>query len=124
MWWKIAAGVVMNFVAWAALGTLMLVAARIMWPEYASAEPTRAFDLAMMVMRLSASSVASIGAAYIAATTVRESKITPIAAALLMLALFVPYHVTIWDWYPAWYHLTFFVSIPVFAVLGGRLARN
>lgn len=124
MWWKIPIGAVMNVVAWGALGTLMLVAVRIMWPEYAEAEPARAYDLAMMVMRLSVSSIALIGAAYIAATAVRENKITPLAGALLMLALFVPYHISIWDEYPAWYHLTFLVSIPVLTILGSRLARN
>ena len=123
MWWKIPVGAAMNFVAWVALGTLILIAVRIMWPEYAAAEPTRAYDLAMMVMRLSVSSIALIGAAYIAATTVRENRISPIAGALLMLALFVPYHINIWDKYPVWYHLTFLVSIPVLALLGGRLAR-
>lgn len=124
MWWKIPVGAVMNFVAWAALGTLILIAVRIMWPEYAAAEPTRAYDLAMMVMRLSVSAIALLGAAYIAATTVRENKITPLAGALLMLALNVPYHISIWDEYPAWYHLVFLVSIPVLTMLGGRLARN
>jgi hypothetical protein len=78
----------------------------------------------MMVMRLSVSAIALTGAAYIAATTLRENKRTPIAGALVMLALFVPYHISIWNEYPAWYHLAFFVSIPVCAMLGARLARN
>ncbi len=41
-----------------------------------------------------------------------------------MLLIFVPYHTTIWTQFPLWYHLTFFVSLLLLSVLGGRLRRG
>ena len=48
---------------------------------------------------------------------------TPLAGGLVLLALFVPNHIAIWDKFPLWYHLTFLSSLPVLAFLGGKLAR-
>ena len=50
--------------------------------------------------------------------------VTPLAGGLLMLAMFIPVHLDIWNDYPVWYHVTFLSSLPVLAWIGGRLART
>jgi hypothetical protein len=62
MWWRIPTGVVINGVSWIALATLIIIPVRLAWPEYAAAEPTRAYDLSMMIARLSVSALASVAA--------------------------------------------------------------
>ena len=124
MWWRIPAGAVINVAGWAALCTLMIIPVRLAWPEYATAEPARDYTLMMMVMRLSISAISSLAGAWLAGLTVRDNSMAPLAGGLLLLALFIPYHVGIWDKYPIWYHLTFFVSLPVLAWIGGRLAPS
>lgn len=122
MWWRIPTGVVINCVSWIALATLIIIPVRLAWPEYAAAEPARAFDLSMMVARLSVSAFASVAAAAIAGLTVQDHRIAPLAGGLLLLGLFVPVHIEVWDQYPVWYHLTFLASLPILAWGGGRLS--
>ena len=122
MWWRIPVGVIINCVAWIALCTIMISPVRLLWLDYAAAEPVRNFTLAMLVMRLSISTIASLAGALLAGFTVRENRVTPLAGGLLMLAMFVPVHLGIWAEYPVWYHVTYLISLPVLAWIGGRLA--
>lgn len=122
MWWRIPVGAVINVMCWIALCTLVIIPVRLVWPDYATAERARDFTIEMMVMRLSISAIASLAGAWIAGLTLRDNRIVPLAGGLLMLAFFGPYHVSIWDQYPVWYHLTFLTSLPVLAWVGGRLA--
>ena len=124
MWWRIPTGIVINCVSWIALATLLIIPVRLAWPEYAAAEPARAYDLSMMIARLSVSALASAAAAAIAGLTVQDHGVAPLAGGLVLLGLSVPYHIGIWDQYPVWYHLTFFASLPILAWVGGRLSRR
>jgi len=122
-------GVAMELVAWFALGTIGFILLRIEWPDYATADrafsatQTVLFDPSMMIARLSVAAVASIIAAWLTALTLRDNRIAPLAGGLVLLALFIPIHVTLWDKFPLWYHATFLTSLPVLAFLGGKLAR-
>ena len=82
------------------------------------------FDLSMMEMRLAVSAVASMLAAFIAGLAVRDNRYAPLVGGLLLLALFVPEHIRLWDKFPIWYHATFLTSLPVLAWIGGRLAPS
>ena len=123
------AGVVIEVIAWLALGTIGFIAVDLAWPEFAAANKafnatqTVLFDQSMMIARLSLAAAASIIAAWLAALTVRDDRIAPLAGGLVLLALFVPTHITLWDKFPLWYHLTFLSSLPILAFLGGKLAR-
>ena len=44
-----------------------------------------------------------------------------LATGVLMLLLFIPEHVRLWDKFPVWYHLTFLGSLVPLRVAGGRL---
>ena len=124
MWWRIPIGAIVNVVSWVAIGTVGLIALRVAWPEYAAVERAMTFDLGMMVARLGVSAVASVLAAWLAGVTVRDPRIAPLAGGFVLLALFVPVHISLWEKFPLWYHLTFLASLPLLALAGGALARR
>ncbi len=91
-------------------------------PDFGAALKAHA-DTAAQAARLGISAMASLVAGFTAAKIGRESFRAPLAASIVLLALYVPYHLSIWTQFPLWYHLTFFVSLPVLSVAGGRLSK-
>ena len=39
---------------------------------------------------------------------------------LILLAVFIPQHIALWNNFPVWYHLTFLLSLVPLTYLGGR----
>jgi hypothetical protein len=78
--------------------------------------------VATLCERLAISFLGSILSGIAAALVSREAVRAPLAAGVLLLLWFVPYHWSIWPQFPVWYHATFFVSLPLLSLLGGRLA--
>ena len=122
MWWRIPVGALINVITFGAVGTLGFIALRLSWPEYLAAEPMGPFTTSMMIARLSVAATASIAGAYIAGLTLRDSRLIPLIGGLVLLALFVPIHIQLWNNFPLWYHATFLTSLPLLALLGGSLA--
>ena len=114
----ILVGAVVWLVAVAALGFAVGKA----WPEMAAIRDMTALTLPMLITRLSISGVSSIVSGFVAALIGRERVRAGLGAGVLLLIVFVPYHLTIWNNFPIWYHLTFFASLPLLSILGGRLA--
>jgi len=75
----------------------------------------------MLVTRLAISATGSVLSGALAAMIARDAFKASLAAGVLLLIIFVPYHLTIWIDFPIWYHLTFFASLPLLSLLGGRL---
>jgi uncharacterized protein (DUF983 family) len=48
----------------------------------------------------------------------------PLITGIVLLAIFIPVHMNIWEHFPLWYHLTFLPSLPILSVVGGRLMRG
>lgn len=111
------AGAIAWFVVIAALGVVV----RFVWPEMADIRDMTMLTVPMLVTRLSISGIGSIVGGALAAIIGRDGMIPPLAAGALLLIVFVPYHLTIWISFPIWYHLTFFASLPLLSLLGGRL---
>ena len=77
-----------------------------------------------MVERLVISFLGTLAAGYVAALVGGERMRAPLITGVLLLAFWGYYHVTmIWNQFPVWYHLTFFVSLVLLSLLGGRLKR-
>ncbi|UVO54827.1 hypothetical protein [Sphingomonas sp. SUN039] len=112
--------VLAGFLAFEAVVLLCLFAARTGWPAYAEAEPTRAYDLLMLLVRLTAGSLAAVAGGAVAARADRGSRSAALAFGTVLLVLSVVWHIRIWDQYPVWYHLGWWACIVPFAVLGGH----
>jgi hypothetical protein len=115
--------IIAAIVAWMVVVSLINLALRHGWPAYASVEKAMDFTLAMMAARLGMSALSSLASGYVAAWIGRERYWAPLIAGLLLLLLFVPIHLQIWDRFPFWYHLTFLLSLPLVSWIGGRLKR-
>jgi hypothetical protein len=119
---KMIGAVLAGFVAWIVVASVLGLGLRLGWPAYAAALPTRSYDLTMYLARLSISVVASLAAGAVAARLGGVGSRAALATGIVQLVLFAPYHMTIWDQYPVWYHLFFLGSLVPFALLGARLA--
>jgi len=120
---QIAALVLGAVTAWVVLGGSFAVL-RGIWPDYASAEPEKAYTLAMLFVRLFIFSSMIAATSVVAALVARSERFAWIAGGLIF-AYSIPPHLypgTVWDDYPAWYHIVYLLSILPIAVVAGRLA--
>lgn len=122
---RFVAGMALGCVTWWLVQTGAFSLLRVAWPDYALAEPDKAYTLAMMLARLIIFSTMIAATAGVAALVAGERRVAWIAGGLI-LALSIPPHLYpgyVWDDYPAWYHIVYLLSILPLAVFGGRLAR-
>ena len=117
-----AGAVLAGFLVFEAVVLLCLFAARAGWPAYVQAEPTRAYTLAMLLVRLVGGSMATLAGGAMAVWADRGARQTALIFGVLLLTVSVAWHIRIWDQYPAWYHLGWFACIVVCSVAGGKLA--
>src|SRR5690554_1603560 len=99
----VVAGLVVWLIATSALGAIM----RASWPAYASAAPSMAFTLPMLVSRLAIGALAIVAAGFVSAFVGSRSPFWILLPGLLLLAAFIPVHIGLWERFPVWYHLTF-----------------
>ena len=79
------------------------------------------FSLAMLTARLVVGAVASLAAGAACVTIGRSARAGVYLFALLLFALFVPVHVSLWAKFPVWYHFVFLGSLAPLVVSGARL---
>ncbi len=126
---RLILGAVIGVVAWMAVVFVVSYLVRAAAPEINAAMVAHT-TVTAMAERLAISFVASLVSGYLAMLIARDSR-GPLIAGVLMLFIFVPYHLfgrdaggTIWTSFPLWYHLTFFVSLLLLSILGGRFTRR
>ena len=119
------AGVAAGLVAWIAVATVGNMALRAAMPDYASAEPAMSFTLSMMFARLLLGAASSIVGGAATAWIARGDRRAPWILGVVLVAVFIPVHVGLWNKFPLWYHATFLVSLLPLTLLGASLfARN
>jgi hypothetical protein len=99
---------------------------RASWPDYALADPEKAYTLTMLFVRLFIFS-SMIAATSGVATLIAGDKRFAWIAGGLILALSIPAHFYpgyVWDDYPAWYHIVYLLSILPIAVIAGRSVQR
>jgi hypothetical protein len=97
---------------------------RIALAGYAVAEPKMTFTLGMMAARLTIAALTSVIAGAVAGwISPRGVRVAWVMGAVL-LAVFLPEHVRLWNTFPVWYHLTFLVTLVPLLVLGSWLTRT
>jgi len=105
------------------LGTLLFLLLRLAWPEYARVEISMAFTPPMMLARLAAAALCVIAGGWTAARIASGDLRAAWWLGVLLLLVFIPVHYQLWQRLPAWYHLTFLLTLIPLAGLGGRLGR-
>jgi hypothetical protein len=116
---KIAA-VVLGLAAWVVVASVADRLLRAAWPEYAAALPTFAFSLGMLCARQIEGAVATLATGRVVAAVAKGHRPTAVAAGIVLLLVFVPGHVRIWDKFPVWYHLLFLGSLVPLTVFPNR----
>ena len=115
------AGVVGGVIVWVVIATIGNLVLRISWPDYAKVEAAMTFTLAMLLARLVLGALSSLGAGFVAAWIAKRNRVAVGCLAALLLAIFIPVHYTLWDRFPAWYHILFLASLVVITLLGAML---
>jgi hypothetical protein len=120
---RLVAGVLVGAVVWMGVVIAVSFALRAVDPALASQLNVHA-TAAALGMRLGISFIGSLAGGFAASLASGERFRAPLAAGVLLLLGWGYYHVTmIWHQFPVWYHLTFFVSLPLLSAIGGRLRR-
>ena len=122
--WRTLASIVAGLVAWAVVVTILNFCLRAGLPGYHEAEATLRFTMAMKMGRLIEAALSSLAAGAVAGLIAPSKWWAPWLVGLIILAMFVPVHVKLWQSFPIWYHLAFLVPLAPLVVLGGYLARS
>jgi hypothetical protein len=121
---RLLLAVLAGFGTWLVVVTLLNLLLRAALPGYVAAEHTLQFTVPMMLARLSIAALTSLiaGASVRAVAPARAS--APWLLGVLLLVLFVPEHVRLWNHFPIWYHLTFLLTLAPLVAAGGALLRS
>jgi|HubBroStandDraft_6_1064221.scaffolds.fasta_scaffold180130_3 hypothetical protein len=112
---------VAGLAAWVLVATLLDVALRLALPGYAAGEPTMTFTRGMLIARLTLAVITSLAAGATTALIAPRSAWVPWTLGVLLLVIFVPEHLKLWHVFPAWYHLSFLVTLVPLILIGWRL---
>ena len=115
-------GVVAGLVVWLILASVAGLILRAAWPAYAQVATAMTFTLSMKIARLAIGALATVAAGVVARAVARSTAAGVVVGAVL-LVIFVPEHVQLWDKFPVWYHLTFLLSLVPLSYFGGRMVR-
>ena len=121
--WRTIAGICAGLVAWAVVATLLNFGLRLGLPGYIEAEPVLAFTLVMKIARLALAALACLAAGATVGAIAPASRAAPWVVGVVLLAVFVPVHVGLWDKFPVWYHLTFLATLAPLTALGAAALR-
>ena len=122
--WRTIGSIVAGFFAWGLVVTLLNFGLRAVIPGYHAAEATLQFTMAMKAGRLVEAAIASLAAGAVVGWIAPSTKWAPWVVGVVILAMFLPVHVQLWNAFPVWYHLAFLVPLVPLVVLGGALVRN
>jgi hypothetical protein len=113
-----------GLLTWAVVVTVINRGLRLSLPNYTAAEHTLQFTLAMKWARLLMAIVTSLAAGAVTRWISPSSRWAPLIVGSVVLAMFVPLHISIWSKFPVWYHLTFLLTIIPAALVGALLSPH
>lgn len=116
---RLILGALLGIVAWVVVVIGVSLVLREVAPALSAAMNVHATAISL-AERLAVSFLGTLAAGYVAALVAGDRHRAPLATGILLLLIFVPYHSTIWTQFPLWYHLTFFVSLLLLSIVGGR----
>jgi hypothetical protein len=112
-----------GLLTWVVVVTVIDRVLRLSLPNYTAAEQILEFTLGMKWARLLMAIATSLAAGAVTACISRSDRWAPLIVGIVVLAMFLPVHIAIWSRFPAWYHLTFLLTI-IPAVLAGALLQR
>jgi len=115
------AAIAVGLLVWAAVATLGNFVLRATIPGYRAEEVAISFSLISQIGRLALGVISTAAAAAATAAIGGGGIGAPCALGLVLLALFVPVHVSLWQKFPVWYHLFFLASLPLVAYVSGKV---
>jgi hypothetical protein len=110
-----------GLLTWLVVVSLINRLLRLSLPGYTAAEHTLQFTLGMKGARLVMAIVTSVAAGAITGWISPSNRWPPWTVGGVVLAMFLPVHIAIWNKFPVWYHLTFLLTIIPAVVLGALL---
>ena len=113
-------GVVTGLAVWLAVAIVAGLIMRETWPAYASVADAMTFTLPMMIARLSIGAFATVSTGFVTAC-ITQSAVARLIPGLILLIVFIPEHVMLWDKFPIWYHLSFLLSLVPLTYVGNPL---
>jgi hypothetical protein len=119
--WRTLTSIVAGLVVWAVIVTLLNFGLRAAIPGYHAAEATLQFTMAMKAGRLIEAAISSVAAGVVVGLVAPSKKWAPWLVGLIILAMFLPIHVSLWNKFPAWYHLAFLVPLAPLVALGATI---
>lgn len=116
-------GVVAGLAVWLAIAVVAGLIMRETWPAYASVAEAMTFTLPMMIVRLAIAACATVAMGFVTAC-ITQSALARLIPGLILLILFIPQHVMLWDKFPIGYHLSFLLSLVPLTYLGNSMRRG
>jgi len=118
---RLIAGLLVGCATAVALAKVGFSILRVTWPDYAIAEPAKAYTLGMLFARLSIAAVLTAGAACAATLVARDDGRAAWSLGALFVLLSLPSHLYyVWQDYPVWYHAVYLLSLVPIAGYSGR----
>jgi hypothetical protein len=109
-----------GLLTWVVVVSIINRVLRLSLPDYTAAEQTLQFTLSMKLARLLMAIATSLAAGAVTRWISPSSGWAPWIVGGVVLAMFLPVHISIWSKFPVWYHLAFLLTI-IPAVLVGTL---
>ena len=122
--WRTIGSIVAGLVSWAIVITLLNFGLRAAIPGYQAAEASLQFTSAMKAGRLIEAALTSLAAGFVVGLIAPSKRWAPWLVGLIVLAMFLPVHISLWNKFPVWYHLTFLVPLVPLVAFGGSLGRT
>jgi hypothetical protein len=113
-----------GLLVWVVVASLVNLIFRATIPGYGVEEVAMSFSLTAQLARLALGLVSTAAAVAVTALLSRGSVGASLTLGCILLALFVPVHVSLWQKFPVWYHLFFLASLPLGAYVVGRLMAS
>ena len=112
-----------GLLTWVVVVSLIDRGLRLLIPGYVVAESQLQFTLGMTAARLGMAALTSLIAGAVMGLLSSNARVPWIVGALI-LAAFLPEHIRVWHQLPAWYHLTFLLTLVPLVALGAHLMRR
>jgi hypothetical protein len=81
-------------------------------------------DALVVLIDLVRSFVASIMAGFLAAIVAGENRRSPIILGVILLIVGIAVQLQVWNIFPIWFHLVFWISLIPLTILGARMRSN